>query len=284
MENNHTEWLKQLFEKEAWSEEDRRRLLEYLEDTDDDALRQMMEERFNQDAAGSDGMSGGVRPSEASPGTEDRLLALIHDKITPASIPQKARVLSLGGWRKWAVAAAILLVIGGKLILDRSNVSHPSSPSVTRQPAALASGDRPPGTQNATLTLADGTTITLDSAANGNLAQQGNTRVIKLNGQIAYTDIGAAGKGGAIGATAAGATGGVSNTDVPLLNTISTARGNQYMLVLSDGSKVWLNAASSMRFPTSFSGKERRVEIRGEAYFEIADNPSMPFKVVAGGG
>jgi len=290
LEYNHTEWLKQLFEKEDWSEEDRRRLLEYLDNTDDDALRRQMEERFSEDAAHA-ASPGAIRTSEAGPGTEDRLLALIHEKITPPPMPKKARVLSLASWKKWAVAAAILLVIAGKFILDRQAASHAPS-TAPRQVAAVSAGDRPPGTQNATLTLADGTTITLDSAANGNLAQQGNTRVIKLNGQIAYTDKGGTGKSGAVGGTTdkggtagnGGAAGGAPDKDVTLLNTISTARGNQYMLVLSDGSKVWLNAASSMRFPTSFKGKERKVEITGEAYFEIADNPSMPFKVVAGGG
>lgn len=315
MQNNHTEWLKQLFEKKEWSGEDRRRLLEYLDNTGDDVLRRMMEDRFNQDVvgraaltgaigdpeadagsgagvigdsgagAGSGAPAGAIPTFEAGPGTEDRLLALIHEKIAPAPVPKKARVLSPGGWRKWAVAAAILLVIGGKLILDRPTASKRPASTTPQEPVAMAAGDRPPGTQNATLTLADGTTITLDSAANGNLAQQGNTRVIKLNGQIAYTDKGGGGHDGATaGTNKDGAAGRVLNNDAPLLNTISTARGNQYMLVLSDGSKVWLNAASSMRFPTSFKGKERRVEITGEAYFEIADNPSMPFKVVAGGG
>jgi ferric-dicitrate binding protein FerR (iron transport regulator) len=287
LENNHTEWLKQLFEKEEWSEEDRRRLLEYLDNTDDDALRRLMEDRFNEDVVQRAAASDVIRTSENSAGpgvpagAEDRLLALIHEKITPTPIPKKTSVLTLAGWRKWAAAAAILLVIAGKFILDRRTGSPLPPTSATQQPAAIAAGDRPPGRQNAMLTLSNGTTITLDSAANGNLAQQGNTRVIKLNGQIAYMDNGgSADKGGAAG----GAAGGTSNNDAPLLNTISTARGNQYMLVLSDGSKVWLNAASSMRFPTSFSGKERRVEITGEAYFEIADNPSKPFMVVAGGG
>jgi len=99
------------------------------------------------------------------------------------------------------------------------------------------------------------------------LAQQGNTKVIKLNGQIAYTNTGS-GKG----------------DEVLLLNTIATARGNQYQLILSDGSKVWLNAASSLRFPTAFKGKERRVEVTGEAFFEIAKDAARPFKVQVGGG
>lgn len=211
-----------------------------------------MEQRFQEDF---------VVP-HPQPDMEQRLLTLIHGKIRPAR--SKTRLSSIAGWKKWA-AAAVLLLIAGKLVFDL--VAHSSTPpkSPSTVTPAIAASDRPPGTQNAVLTLGDGTRITLDSAANGNLAQQGGTKVIKLNGQIAYT-------------------GKTSDSESPLFNTISTARGNQYMLILSDGTKVWLNAASSMRFPTAFKGNERKVEITGEAYFEIAKNPSMPFKVVAGGG
>lgn len=250
MEKDNTEWLRLLFEKDDWSEADRRRLLEYLDTTDDNDMRRLMEDRFREDMA----------QPQIHPDKEQRLLTLIHEKIGPGKT--KTRLRSLAGWRKWA-AAAVLVLIAGKLVLDSSTQGPaPLKPSI-HPPVAAA--DRPPGTQNAILTLGDGTRITLDSAANGNLAQQGGTKVIKLNGQIAYT-------------------GKTFGDEAPLFNTISTARGNQYMLILSDGTKVWLNAASSMRFPTSFKGNERKVEITGEAYFEIANNPAMPFKVTAGGG
>lgn len=121
--------------------------------------------------------------------------------------------------------------------------------------------DIPPGTNNAVLTLDNGTTIMLDSAANGTLAKQGNVKVLKINGQIAYK------------------TGAGNMNAKPVYNTITTAKGNEYELILADGSKVWLNAASSIRFPASFSGNERKVQITGEAYFEVAHNASKPFKV-----
>lgn len=250
MEKDNTEWLRLLFEKDEWSETDRRRLLEYLDTTGDDDMRRLMEEHFQKD----------MTHLQPHPDKEQRLLSLIHEKIRPAD--KKTRLFSLADWRKWA-AAAILVLIAGKLLLDlRPHQPTALKPSIN---PPVASADRPPGTQNAILTLGDGTRITLDSAANGNLAQQGGTRVIKLNGQIAYS-------------------GKTSGDGSPLFNTISTARGNQYVLILSDGTKVWLNAASSMRFPTSFKGNERKVEITGEAYFEVANNPAMPFKVMAGGG
>jgi ferric-dicitrate binding protein FerR (iron transport regulator) len=125
--------------------------------------------------------------------------------------------------------------------------------------------DALPGRSKAVLTLANGSSILLDSVANGMLAQQGNATVVKLNnGQLAYNTLAE------------------KPTEV-LYNTLATPRGGQYQLVLPDGSKVWLNAASSIRYPTAFAGKERKIEITGEAYFEVAKNTGVPFIVSTNG-
>lgn len=120
-----------------------------------------------------------------------------------------------------------------------------------------------PGSNRAMLTLADGSRIPLDSLHNGALGQQGNAS-ISNNGQgLTYHATG--------------------STEAVLYNTVATPRGGQYQLTLADGSKVWLNAASSIRFPTAFTGNERLVEISGEAYFQVAPKASQPFRVSIAG-
>ncbi|MEO5890952.1 MAG: FecR family protein [Ferruginibacter sp.] len=125
--------------------------------------------------------------------------------------------------------------------------------------------DIDPGGNKAMLTLSDGTTITLDSAADGALAQQGASSIIKLaNGQIIYKP-------------------GADSTEEAMMNTMTTPRGGQYQLVLPDGSGVWLNAASSITYPVVFTGKQRIVKITGEVYFEVAKNKEKPFIIDVNG-
>jgi len=175
--------------------------------------------------------------------------------VTPAVEIVKLR----RGWRIYLIAATVLFVAAGVAVfftLNRTKTNIAEVPIEQRY-----HNDVSPGGEKAVLELADGSKIVLDSASNGELAKQGATKVIKLdNGQLAY-HIGQAG------------TGPVS------YNTISTPRGGQYQVLLPDGSKVWLNALSSLRFPTAFTGNERKVDLNGEAYFEIAKNSSKPFKV-----
>ncbi|MBW7840774.1 MAG: FecR domain-containing protein [Chitinophagaceae bacterium] len=126
--------------------------------------------------------------------------------------------------------------------------------------------DLEPGGNKAVLTLADGSTIILDSINSGAISTQGNVMVIKLSdGQLSYK---------VSAQKEAGAT--IS------YNTITTPKGGQYQLELADGSKVWLNAASSLTFPTAFSGAQRNVKMKGEAYFEVSKDASKPFIVSAG--
>jgi transmembrane sensor len=166
------------------------------------------------------------------------------------------------------VAASVLLLLGVFAIYRFQN----NKPSKTAQLASVTilKNDVAPGGNKATLTLANGTTIILDNAHSGALATQGNTQVLKLNdGQLQYKE---SSEVSPSGGDLEGA-----------FNTMSTPRGGQYQLTLSDGTKVWLNAASSLRYPATFTGKDRQVELNGEAYFEVAHNAAMPFKVNVAG-
>ncbi|MGX5691046.1 FecR family protein [Arcticibacter tournemirensis] len=130
----------------------------------------------------------------------------------------------------------------------------------------LVHNDIAPGGNKAVLTLADGTKIVLDEAKNGRLAQQQNVVITKAkDGQLIY-DLSQSGD-----RTSGEAT----------YNTIATPRGGQYQLILPDGTNVWLNSTSSLKFPAVFKGNERRVELSGEAYFEVAKDKAKPFYVSA---
>lgn len=160
-------------------------------------------------------------------------------------------------WMKWAAAAAIIVAVAGvgyQYLQKQSSNNTAIAKTGNPYPYDIA-----PGKKNATLTLSDGTRINLDSTANGRLAKEGATNINKHNDQLSYDY-----------------TGGL--TDVQY-NNIATARGNQYMIILPDGTKVWLNASSSITFPTAFTEHERRVKISGEAYFEVAKKANMPFIV-----
>ena len=166
---------------------------------------------------------------------------------------------------KVSAAAVIILVIAGAAFLLTGKKKELTSNVSVNNSVNHYKNDLVPGGNKAILTLADGSTIILDSAENGSLAKQGSTDILKINaGQLAYN------------------TGNLKNGQV-LYNTISTPRGGQYQVTLADGTIVWLNAASSLHFPTSFAGKERTVELTGEGYFEVAKNKAMPFHVKVNG-
>lgn len=162
-----------------------------------------------------------------------------------------------------AAAASVVFAIGFLWMFEQKN-----HPKFDKQAKTTQSSGRPvlPGFNKATLTLADGSNIDLNAARSGLLSKQGGVLVDKAgNGKLVYDANSANGDKGAA-----------------LNNILTTPRGGQYQLILSDGTKVWLNAASSLKFPAVFTGKERNVELVGEAYFEVAKNKNMPFRVSTG--
>lgn len=170
-----------------------------------------------------------------------------------ATTQTSKKIIPLRKWA-WAAAAAIVLfVAGGYLWYQQSN----------RQQMFNHTQQKPnvqPGKDGAVLTLADGTQVVLDSLGNGLVATQNGSSVVLHNGQLAYD---AKGK---------------SSEDI-VYNTMTTPRGRQFHLTLSDGTKVWLNAASSIKYPAVFSAGKRQVEITGEAYFEVAKDKKRPFLI-----
>jgi ferric-dicitrate binding protein FerR (iron transport regulator) len=175
------------------------------------------------------------------------------DRPVPSAAPVRRMVVI----RRWGrVAAAVLLLLAAGIAYRSMFMTDKSS--VPQQAAIIK--DIAPGTQGAILTLGDGRQVLLDSQRNGLIAKQGATNVTLKDGAIGYDK----------NSTGAATT---------IYNTMTTPRGRQYQLLLPDGSRVWLNAASSIRYPVAFSGHERKVQITGEVYFEVAKNPAMPFKV-----
>ncbi|MET0393738.1 MAG: FecR domain-containing protein [Chitinophagaceae bacterium] len=190
---------------------------------------------------------------------------VIDEVIKRNAVPAAAQapVRRIGFFRRygWWAAAVLLLAVAGFFLLDQpSRTGTPGKATLSQLPGG---NDIMPGNNKAILTLSSGKAIVLDNAAKGKLAEEGNAEAIKLeDGRVVYRAD--------------------DNRDGEIVfNTMSTPRGGQYRLTLPDGTEVWLNAASSITYPTSFTGSERRVTITGEVYFEVAKNAAMPFRVKA---
>lgn len=158
----------------------------------------------------------------------------------------------------WRIASVLLLLIAGGYFWFRQPSAKTPTPDLVQTVIT-------PGGNRAVLTLSNGTKVNLDSLPSGQTIMQGKSHAMNVhNGLLTYTAINSQWQSG----------------NKITYNTLTTPRGGQYKLILSDGTKVWLNAASSIRYPTIFSQNERRVEITGEAYFEIEKNANKPFRVV----
>lgn len=181
-------------------------------------------------------------------------LAVLRESIFLAETTMKedisaTPVYHIRWWRTWwAAAAVVLLLVVGTYVWNFG----------TQHPVAVTNADNiQPGREGAILTLADGSQVSLDTISNGIVAMQGGAAARVMNGSLYYE----------------------GNGSQTIYNTMTTPKGRQYQLTLPDGTKVWLNNASSIRYPVAFNGKVRTVSIKGEAYFEVAENAAMPFVV-----
>jgi transmembrane sensor len=187
----------------------------------------------------------------------------ILDKIDQQAKPANSMKIYISKWWPTMTAAVLMFTIAAFLwqqLLFNHHVKQPG------QPIELVKvKDFAPGSDQAMLTLSNGKKIILGKVGNGTIIKQGNITITKQkNGVLAYAISAQTGK---------------RNVAAVQMNTITTPLGGQYKIILPDGTEVWLNAASSLKFPATFSGRERNVELTGEAYFEVAKNKNMPFKV-----
>jgi transmembrane sensor len=166
--------------------------------------------------------------------------------------PVMAPVRRIRAIRRWWAAAAILLLAGIGTYFWATIPKDNATPIVENR-----SSDIPAGREGAVLTLADGSQVSLDTIQNATIAQQGGVTARVVDGTLRYE-----GTGNEI-----------------MYNTVSTPKGRMYRVILPDGTIAWLNAASHIKYPSAFSGAHRKVELKGEAYFEVAKDPIRPFFV-----
>jgi len=190
----------------------------------------------------------------------DAILNTIYntDKIesAPRIFPRRKQFV------KWLAAAAIFIFFFSVAYFFIQKKQQEQLITITNRNKIL------PGRNKATLTLADGSKIDLDDAKTGGIAKQAQLSVTKTaTGQLVYT----------IANTDSTSS---TATDKLSFNTIETPVGGQYQVILSDGTRVWLNAASSLKYPTQFAANKRQVELTGEGYFEVTKNKAKPFKVI----
>lgn len=201
-----------------------------------------------------------VKQWSAGMGTSDEVRQQLLEKLrSQISAEGKKR---RSNFRYWVAAASVLIFLAaGTWFWLGTTDQHQTAPSASINTMIT------PGRNRAVLTLANGEKLDLDDTRSGLISRQGASIVSKTaDGKLAYG----------------------TNTDMPdkntvTYNTIETPRGGQYQLALADGTVVWLNAGSSLKYPTTFTGKERKVELTGEAYFEVAKNREQPFSVALNG-
>lgn len=193
---------------------------------------------------------------------DEEIKTRVYDKIISKTTKKQVSIRKINTW--WLAAAVLVAVLSTGLYFFNSNYTAPKQ-NIARQTKELSKSQHE--NNAAVLTLADGSVIQLDQANNGVLSTRGKVLIKKLkNGELVYDQSGLK-----------------DNAAELANNVLNIPRGGQYQITLADGTKVWLNSASRLSYPTDFKGADRVVELVGEAYFEVAKNKKMPFKVKVNG-
>ncbi|QEC43230.1 FecR family protein [Pseudobacter ginsenosidimutans] len=187
---------------------------------------------------------------------EEEALGRFLEKHKPEEPEQPIPAIRRIGIIKWTAAAAVVILLAASGYLWFAG--KPATPELVTKPKQ--SIDVEPGKKGAILILADGKQVVLDSLQNGLVATQSGMNVVLRNGELHYAQ-------------------GNEPAGEMVYNTISVPNGRVFHLQLPDGTKVWINSASSIRYPVAFTGNQRQVEITGEAYFDVVKNSRMPFRV-----
>jgi len=240
--------IKILLEKDNWTDEERRWLLAYLDNTPAGELKSYLLQRFREEEQLS------VAQHDV---LAERLLQNIHRQIIPEAAPVVPLYRRI--WKRVAVAAMIAVTLGtGYLILTRQQAGNVK---IAALPASRFGNEVAPGSNKAKLVLGNGAEILLEETTDGTIVAPENEHIYKKDAELVYDRTNN-------GRASAAAT-----------NILSTPNGGQYKVVLSDGTRVWLNAASSLAYQAVFNGNKREVVLTGEAYFEVAKDEEKPFLV-----
>lgn len=242
--------LAALLRKQQWSAEEYKWFLQYIDHADNSELELLMQEEYQQHLAHS--------YNNQLPFSTD-LLEKIHAEIKE----NKGRRKNFKMRRWMAVAAATIGVIISTVVYLRYQPGKENHAIA----ANLIKNDVAPGATKAMLKLSNGATVVLDDSVTQHIAHDGAADIIENGGMLSFNK------------PSKGRLGPQNNTNNLSYNTLITPRGGQFQLQMADGTKVWLNSASQLQFPEVFNGKERRVKLTGEAYFEVAKNKEMPFIV-----
>lgn len=244
MTEERSRYLLSLYLKQKANPEQQEELFEWINNQPDDGL-----------------IRGVLQQAWAGFDPADTMNAKRAEKILEQILEQKEKKVFWMRVLKWSAAAAILLAVSTIGYFYFTTKSSSDKPQMAAVEKTNTKPDAMPGSTSAKLTLGDGSTVLLDTLTGKTIASQGSIQIVKKNGQVVYEN-------------------NFNGQTAEIFNTLTTDRGQQYPLTLSDGTKVFLNAASSIHFPVTFNGPERVVDITGEAYFEVAKN-GKPFIVHA---